>query len=588
MSCLKQYNSMMNKISTPIFLLLATLFCSSTALFAFDRVKIFSPNDYIYPLEGLDTLYYSGNFGELRSDHFHSGVDIKTNGQVGKRVVAVADGYISRIAMTPFGYGLALYITHPNGSTSVYAHLERFNDKIAEYVEGERYRTRQHSLNLFCDPSAFPVKQGELIAYSGNSGSSAGPHLHFEIRSSATQAPINPVAQGIIRPLDNISPLIFTLHYIETDSLQGLEFGAPIKSYSVIKDAATYHLSTKSPLRVGRSGYFVLEASDRRNNSTNTFSLYRVAMSKDERPIFEYKINGFSFDKTRYCNAIGYYPIMIKSRNEAIRLSAAANSITSHYPTLVNRGIIGAAEGESHNIKIDLYDDCGNHSQLTFDIVGKSDDELFVADAPPGALVVDPFKDFYYRASDISISMPARTLYDAALFECEEHEASDSTMLTKVFEVMSYDIPLHKPMTIALKADVTLDLQKKAGIVCIGRSGNHSFLGGDYLSGAVTTTSRSTGKFYVAVDTEPPVLKLNIEEGVQITRSYFTCEISDSLSGVATYSATLNGEWIALTLDKGRLRHNFVSQPSAEPQELTIILTDRVGNTTTLTRNFIR
>ncbi|MFI3285476.1 MAG: M23 family metallopeptidase [Rikenellaceae bacterium] len=569
----------MNRIIATLSLLLLTVATSA---------KSFSPEDYVYPLEGVSKLY-SASFGELRSDHFHSGIDIKTDGVEGKRVVAVADGYISRIALSPYGYGLALYVTHYNGSTSVYGHLSRFRDDVAKYVEQERYRTKSNSVNLFCNSKTFVVKQGELIAYSGNSGSSAGPHLHFEIRETSNQKPINVIAQKIIKPVDNISPLIMKLHYIEVDTLQGIPHNAKRKSYDVEKVDGKYQIVGGAKVSVGRRGYFVLEASDRRDGVTNTFGLYNLTAAIDGEKYFEYTMDGFTYDRTRYCNAIGYYPIMINTRNEPLRLAATQFSDLNHYKTLVNRGVIGAKVGEQREMSIVVLDDCGNSSQFDFSIVGKTEEECFKAEMVEPRLVITAATPYVYRNDGISISIGAYTLYESSVFSCTKISISDSRALSAGYKILDITTPLHKAMNVSIEADIPSELHSKVGLAFIGRTGRVSFIKGKYASGRVTASSRSAGTFYVMTDTAAPTLELSFAEGSQQgNSSYFTCTASDDLSGVSSYTATIDGEWIALDLAHGRLRHDFRSAADGKSHKLVISVTDGVGNSTTLTRNFTR
>lgn len=256
-------------------LLLFTTICSGA------QGQRLNPGDYIYPIRGVAGLY-SANFGEMRPGHFHGGIDIKTDGGEGKPLVAVADGYVSRVSVSPSGYGRAIYLTLGNGTTAVYGHLQRFRGDIEKHVRDERFRRRANSIDLWFGPGAWPVAQGDTIGFSGNSGSSLGPHLHFELRDTPTQRLYNVVREGVVRPDDDLPPRIMRIHYIEVDSVQGVPVHGRPESYSVVREAeGRYRLTREEPVGTGRKGYFVLEASDRRNGVHNTFGLWRASMSVD-------------------------------------------------------------------------------------------------------------------------------------------------------------------------------------------------------------------------------------------------------------------------------------------------------------------
>ena len=228
-----------------------------------------APEEYIYPIRDVEGLY-SANFGEMRPGHFHAGIDIKTDGAEGKPLVAVADGYVSRVSLGAYGYGRAVYLTLHNGTTAVYGHLQRFRKDIEERVREERHARRSNSVNLWFGPDTWPVKQGDVVGYSGNSGSSMGPHLHYELRDTRTQRLYNVVSAGIIRPHDDLPPRIMRIHYIEVDTVQGVPVHSRPESYAVVRSAGgNYRLTREEPVGAGRKGYFVVEASDRRNGVGN-------------------------------------------------------------------------------------------------------------------------------------------------------------------------------------------------------------------------------------------------------------------------------------------------------------------------------
>ena len=392
-------------------LISALLLCSAPV-----SAQHLAPEDYIFPLRDVAGLY-SANFGEMRPNHFHSGIDIKTDGVTGKPVLATADGYISRIAVTPGGYGRAIYITHPNGTTSVYGHLSKFRDDIEKYVHEERYRTRRNSINLYPSADRFPLKQGEQFAWSGNTGSSAGPHLHFEIRDSRTQRTLNTISSGVIRTRDDIPPRLVKLYYVEVDSVRGVPVHARPRPVELVeKTPGRYALKQEGALSVGGRGYFILEATDRKNDVSNTFGLWRIREFADEDPIFELRIDGFAFDQTRYCNAVTHYPMQVASRNEVIRLTRLDGCIDDFYPVLKNQALLTPSEGQSQQIRIEAEDDSGNRSILEFRTIRQPAQRDFRAVCDSTALIVDNRRPFSHTAGEASVHIPAGVFYEPLFF----------------------------------------------------------------------------------------------------------------------------------------------------------------------------
>ena len=390
--------------------ILLAIFALSAAIEV--KAQKLSADYYTYPLRDV-AGYYSANFAEMRPNHFHSGIDFKTDGVTGKSVVAVADGYVSRVLRSPSGYGLALYVNHPNGTTSVYGHLSRFRKDIEEFVFAERHRRKSSRVDIECKPDQFIVKKGEEIAKSGNTGSSQGPHLHFELRETASQKTLNIIANGIIKPKDDISPYMMKVHYVEIDTISGVPCHSKLATYTVNKaDDSTYRTAQKSPIKVGRKGYFILEASDRKNDCANTYGVYNIKAKVDDETYFEYRNDGFPFSLSRYCNAVSYYPIQRNSRNEVMLIASMEGGTDYFYPTVRNRGVITCKADQKRNITFIATDDCGNTSTLSFEIVGKSDEECFKGSLPEGTHIVQHNHDFAAKVDDtFSVVIPKGSLY---------------------------------------------------------------------------------------------------------------------------------------------------------------------------------
>lgn len=553
----------------------------------------YNAESYTYPLEDVARLY-SGNFGELRTDHFHSGVDIKTDGVEGKRVVAASDGYVSRISLSPSGYGLAIYIAHTNGSTTLYGHLSRLREDIHEYLESERYRTKQHSLNIYPDGSKFRVKMGDLIAYSGNSGSSAGPHLHFEVRDGA-QRPLNPVALGIINPTDSIRPMILNIYYAETHTIDGVCYTKRVSKYPVNElSPGEYTLADRDAIWVGREGYFIFEVTDRRDGVTNTFGSYSIAASINDKPLYNLQHDGFSFAHTRYCNAISYYPYQGSTRSEFFRLKRLEGVPRELIKYTDKNGVVTTKAGDVKSVTIKVCDDVRNSSKLTFTIKGKDDIDCFQAEPAAADKIIWPKRSSTFYDGDLTVNIPDGVLYEPDIFTSSVSEVtaelpSSVKVRSKNHAVMDPNTPLHSAINISIKADIPLEEQPHVMMVTTSRKGRTSVVNAKYSNGSVNASTRATGSFFVAVDDVAPSVTPSFEEGATLTDSEsITLSVSDNYSGLNTYSATIDSKWIALDLVGSKLTHTFTNEPDGELHELVITVTDRCNNSTTINRTFRR
>ncbi|MBQ1253197.1 MAG: M23 family metallopeptidase [Alistipes sp.] len=551
---------------------------------------------YTYPL--LDVAgYYSANFGEMRSNHFHSGVDFKTDGVEGKSVVAVADGYVSRVLHSPSGYGLALYVNHPNGTTSVYGHLSRFRDDIADFVFEERHRQQRSRIDVECKPDKFTVKRGEEIAKSGNTGSSMGPHLHFEIRDTRTQRTLNIIAQGVIKPKDNISPYIMKLHYFEVDTLQGIPMHSTPQTYAVYKSGDnSYRTKQSSPIKVGRKGYFVVETSDRKDDCANTYGVYNLKAEIDGVKYFEYRNDGFSFDLSRYCNAVAWYPVQRKSRNEVMRLARLQACPPTFYPTLIDNGIITTLQGEQREMKITATDDCGNSSTLEFRIEGKADDECYTAEFNAEATVAEYDRDFAHKIDDrVSVIIPRGALYESAELDLR---LSDITPLAKSVEILSPaytihqgDVPLHKSIGVIFTQKVDASLQPHTAMAAVDAAGNLSYAGGRYRLNRLAGRTSTFGNYCLVADTTPPTITPQFESGQNCRSTQrIALRLSDNFSGIARYNAWIDDKWVAIDFIRGRAWIDLKAEGISgnKTHKIRMEVSDNCGNKTNWEGDFIR
>ncbi len=552
---------------------------------------------YAYPIEGVARLY-SANFGEMRPNHFHSGVDIKSDGVSGKRIVSVADGYVSRLSISPFGYGLAIYVTHPNGVTSQYGHLSRFRDDIAKYAEGERYRLKQHSINIHLTPTQFPVKRGELIGYSGNSGSSTAPHLHFEMRDTKDQRPKNPITMGVIQPIDKIKPLFTNLYYIESETVNGVTYQKKITKYDLKRNSdGNYSIAEDRPVWVGREGHFVVAVSDRKANVTNRFGLYIIEMQRGDEVIYRHKQDGFLFSKTRYSNSVSYFPLQRKTSTEHYRLRRQEGLPHSMIDIAKDDGMVRTVAGESTQMKIVAQDDMRNISTLSFTIKGKDDKDCFKAKVDDKQPIARAMSNTSYRAEGIEVKIPAGVLYESIPYAVSRSAAiakltgdiSGVKVHSHEYTIFDYDTPLHKAMELAIDVTLTPEEAERSLLIAVDEKGGYSAIAGRYDAGRLLTPTRTAGRYFIASDNEAPTITTKVANGAKITKSSSISFVTkDNFSGVASYEATLDGEWIALELDGATLTHKFRSAATGKSHKIIITVEDMAGNIATLERSFVR
>lgn len=555
------------------------------ALGAAATAQTLDPADYIYPVCDVDGSC-TANFGEMRPGHFHAGVDIRTGGVEGKRLVAVADGYVSRISVTPGGYGRAIYVALRNGTTAVYGHLQRFRDDIEEYLAHERRSRQQNRLNLFFGPDMWPVAQGDLLGFSGNSGSSMGPHLHFEVRDTPTQRLYNPVHEGIIRPADTLAPRIVKIHYIEVDSLpEGLCVRRKAQSYAAVRfDEGHYKLSREEPVGVGRKGYFVIETTDRRNGVHNTFGLWRVTEWIDGERCFEYRMDGFTFDRSRCCDAVSCYPLQLVTRNEAIRLAQQEAAPDDFYTAMVDRGLLRTEPGQERRIRIETEDDSGNVSHLEFAVRGR--DEAFRAEADTLARIARPGSVTILNCGrELTARIPTGALYESIACRPEQLAApavdSGVVVLSPAFRVLPVSTPLGSMMTVSIRAEVPAHLQLHASLARITPQGKAAYVGGTYGDGIVSASTYTSDPLFVAADFLPPTVVPRFRSGADLSQQpSLSFRVSDNFSGVASYTLRIDGEWVPCDSYpmKGRLEHVFDTAPTRSKHEVQLIVRDAAGN----------
>ena len=344
-----------------------TIFILGFVNFIFSQNEI--PKDYFTkPLE--IPLLLSGTFGELRTNHFHAGLDIKTQKVEGHKVLSSADGYVSRINVSLWGYGNALYVTHPNGYTTVYGHLQKFSPEIDAYVRKMQYEKESFSIRLYPKPNELIVKQGEVIALSGNSGSSGGPHLHYEIRDVKSNI-LNPMLFGINVP-DHKNPTIQNAFaYSKNENSQVNQSSNNVQL--VFSRQYDGDLLANTIYAHGEIG-FGINAYDRLDGALNRNGLYSFEMTVNGEKVFQFTVNKFSFDESRFINSYIDYErlVNLKQRVQKCFVNHDMNNL-SLYKTLDNKGFVNVKDSLEYTVSIIAKDFEGNKTRLIIPIKGKKD-----------------------------------------------------------------------------------------------------------------------------------------------------------------------------------------------------------------------
>lgn len=533
----------------------------------------------------MDTpLLLSAPFGSLRDNHFHSGMDIRTNEKVGLPVYAVADGYVARVKYSAVGYGKAVYVNHPNGFTSVYGHLQNAAGELADYIKQYQYEQERFEFDHFPISGKLKVKKGQIIGWSGNSGTSTGPHLHFEIRDTRTEHIINPQLFGI-KVFDQYSPIIKKIVLYSLQSNAPLAFADYTCNNNtlILQDSVAVFKDTID-LPPGIWGFGV-EAVDFLHNPDKEYSIYRMACFMDGKKYYEHKLDRFAFDQTKCINVhIDYARYKLEKTRYQKCFKDDGNRI-GIYNYLRNRGRCLIVDTLCHEVLVEVSDFEGYTHKVKF--ILKANASLSLPKEPVVAnliTIVLPSKSFSYRTGEIEINIPAGALYDTLPFGLSVSERKPNTY-SSTFQVHYPTTPLASSIGLSIKPVGYSEQQvSKLLVASVTSSGGFSSAGGGYENGKVHTRISNFGTFAVVADSIPPQVKiLNSDKaGIVTDSTVLLVRIVDQLSGIASYSAKLNGKWILMEYDaKNDELSYFFDQKTVfnQKQDFVLTVSDKKGNT---------
>lgn len=567
------------KFSFSICLLCISAFVQAQQVFSTNKYPI---TDFRQPLD-INPPALAGSFGEIRSNHFHSGIDFRTNQREGYPVYAVADGYISRLRVQNSGFGQALYINHPNGFTTVYGHLQRFAPKIATIVKNLEYEKKTFEIDEFPDATLIPVHKGEVIAWSGNRGSSGGPHLHFEIRDTKTEETINPQFFGIVIP-DNIPPVIHGLYVYR---LNGKTFNESTPKQAIAITGANGSYKTTAPVSLTGEVGFGIVVTDRHNGLSGTNGVYSIQLEVDGKMVYTSALERFAFEDSKAINSHIDYPTYLNTKRSIQKSFVDPGNPLKIYSNLVNNGRINFNDGTQHQLRYTITDSKGNSSVLPFTVNAGS---APVAAPVVAAGIIYPYnKVNEFNAEEVKVILPKGTLYNDLNFTYKKLPRPAGNAWSAVHQIHNRYVPLHIGFDLWIKGDnLPENLRSKALIVNL----NGSSQGGSFDNGYVKATPKNFGSFYVAVDTiAPRIFPVNISEGKNMSGlSKIFFKISDNLSGIKSFNGYIDGKWALMEFDakSATLWHSFDERTAPGRHTLELIVVDMKENTRKYNVNFFR
>ena len=561
------------------------LLLNSTSLVA----QIFPPAGYPqgYFRNPLDIpMRLAGNFGELRPNHYHMGFDIKTNARENLPVYAAADGYISRIKIEPFGFGRAIYIVHPNGFTTVYAHLNTFNPTLEKWVKDQQYEQQSWKVFLELPSDLFPVKKGAFLAYSGNTGGSQAPHVHFEVRRTDGDVNVNPFLFGF--PVaDNVPPQLQRLAVYDR-TLSVYEQSPrlfPVRAISGSSFITTPPVITVSSPLVS----FAFGAYDTQTGSANHNGIFESTLLVDEQPVVAFRMDNISYNDTRDLNAHIDYKTKSQGGPFLQHLTELPGYVNAIYRHNKGNGAIDVSDGAVHAVSIIVKDASGNASTLNYKIQYSGTDPE--RPEPAG-------KQFYplmmdgFESPDCEFYIGERCLYDSVHIKYNKSVNSNGQVVSSIHTIGAPYIPLRDSFLIRIQPTRELTDAEKSRTVMQWFAGSKKEVQKVQWQGNwASARYRDFGNFQLVVDAEAPVIvPIGFEEGANLSKSVriaFTVE--DNFEECKKVRAELDGKWLRFTNDKGRtFLYYFDEKCMSGQHQLKIHAEDEAGNVTEKTYNFTR
>jgi hypothetical protein len=553
------------------------------------------PTDYFRnPLD--IPILLAGNFGECRPGHFHSGLDIKTQGKENLPVHAAAEGYISRIKTDKGGFGHAIYITHPNGYTTLYAHLNKYMPSLQAYLRQQQYERKRWDVDIQLTPSQFPVKRGQQIAWSGNTGSSTAPHLHFEIRDNATEHPLNPQLFGL-KVVDDIAPTVKEVVFYGKNVYDGPLLTATLAkkgdTYKAVRASNNTYKITGDTLDVPAGLIGIgLNVDDYMNNSENTITFYKAHLYIDGELQAEVVLDDIGYDESRYMHAYADY--RTKELNKKwiqCLFKLPGNNLRKVYTQLNDlNGRANFSDGGTHELYIKITDNNNNSTKIGFFVKPieqepkeeLKEDCLLVSVKSQGGRIE-------YTSPNLSFAFTDNILYEETCLNIKA--VPDASVLSDRFRVHYPYIPVHRYFDLNLKPNKTIPFDLRSKVVLMYSDGKD-------VDGKAATFSdqgwykasvRNFGTYWLYVDTTAPRITSTVKNGANLSKAkQITLTAKDAITSVSKFTGRIDGKWVCFEQHGSSFFYEFDEHCPAGRHQLSFTAQDENGNEATFEMNFTR